>query len=181
MNIQALQSPSFYSKTSYTNQIKSSEKNKISDIILASKNDITSYHINFYQQTLSKSKTNFNDQATFSGFTYPFIDDSKNLEHINFHLSWISSEKEIEPFSLEGYWGIEKTASRIADFVIKGAGDDLQKIKAGRDGILKGFREAEKIWGGSLPDISYQTIDKALEAVDEQIDNLDGSTIETFA
>ena len=32
-----------------------------------------------------------------------------------------------------------------------------------------GFKEAEKMWGGQLPDISYETLNRALEAIDQQL------------
>lgn len=77
----------------------------------------------------------------------------------------------------DGFFGVAKTAGRIADFVLSGAGDNLEKLRAGREGVLRGFKEAEKIWGGTLPDISYETIGKALEAIDLRIEELGGSVI----
>ncbi len=79
--------------------------------------------------------------------------------------------------SADGHFGVAKTAQRIADFVLKGAGDNLDALRAGREGMLNGFKEAEKIWGGRLPDISYDTIKSALAAVDDKIKELDGSLI----
>ncbi|ADH84998.1 hypothetical protein [Desulfurivibrio alkaliphilus] len=81
----------------------------------------------------------------------------------------------------DGYWGVEKTAERLTQFVLKGAGDNLEMLRAGREGLLRGFKEAEKIWGGKLPDISYKTIDKALAAVDERIQQLGGNIIDRAA
>jgi hypothetical protein len=80
--------------------------------------------------------------------------------------------------SEEGFFGVTQTSNRLADFVLSGGGDDLEKLKAGREGILRGFNEAEKMWGGKLPDISYQTIEKALEKIDEKITALGGSILD---
>ncbi|MFO7911263.1 MAG: hydrogenase-4 component G [Desulfotignum sp.] len=77
-----------------------------------------------------------------------------------------------------GYWGVKETSRRISEFVLKGAGDDLERLKAGRDGMRKGFKEAEKAWGGTLPDISHATMEKALQAIDEKIRDLGGSVVE---
>jgi len=77
----------------------------------------------------------------------------------------------------DGFFGVANTAGRIADFVLSGAGDDLEKLRAGREGVLRGFKEAEKIWGGTLPDISYETIGRSLEAIDQRIEELGGSII----
>jgi hypothetical protein len=83
--------------------------------------------------------------------------------------------------SEDGYFGISKTSARLADFILSGAGDDLEKLKAGREGIVRGFKEAEQIWGQKLPDISYETLDKALSKIDEKITSLGGSVLDTTA
>jgi hypothetical protein len=80
--------------------------------------------------------------------------------------------------SEEGYFGIKQTSERLADFVLLGGGDDLDRLKAGREGIIRGFNEAEKIWGGKLPDISYQTLEKALEKIDRRIEDLGANVID---
>jgi hypothetical protein len=81
-------------------------------------------------------------------------------------------------YDSDNYWGVEKTSERISDFVLKAAGDDLELLKAGREGILKGFEEAEQAWGGELPDISYDTLTKSLDAIDEKIRELGGSVVD---
>lgn len=90
-------------------------------------------------------------------------------------------EITLDLFEKDGYWGVEKTAQRIIDFVLNGAGDDLEKLKAGREGVTKGLKEAKKAWGGNLPEISYNTIDKALSSIDEKIKSLDGKIIDIVA
>ncbi len=62
----------------------------------------------------------------------------------------------------DGYFGVDQTSQRIADFVLNGAQDDIELLKAGREGILKGFDEAE----------SYDTLEKSLAAIDEKIGSL---------
>lgn len=59
-----------------------------------------------------------------------------------------------------------------------GADDDLKRLKSGREGVLRGFNEAEKAWGGKLPDISYETMAKSLEVIDEKIRELGGSVLD---
>ncbi|MFA5214849.1 hydrogenase-4 component G [Sulfuricurvum sp.] len=83
--------------------------------------------------------------------------------------------------SEDGYFGITQTSARLSDFVLSGGGDSVEKLKAGREGIINGFNEAEKMWGGKLPDISYQTLEKALAKVDEKITALGGSILDTTA
>ncbi|MBF0229227.1 MAG: hydrogenase-4 component G [Desulfamplus sp.] len=84
-------------------------------------------------------------------------------------------------FGEDGYWGVKKTSGRISDFVIAGAGDDIEKLKAGREGVLRGLKDAEKVWGGTMPDIAYQTIDTSLKAIDEKIKELGGNVVDITA
>lgn len=56
--------------------------------------------------------------------------------------------------SEDGFFGVENTANRIADFVIKGGGDDVEKLQKGLEGMKKGFEQAQNLWGGKLPQIS---------------------------
>ncbi|EAL2084725.1 hypothetical protein CJM07_05780 [Campylobacter coli] len=80
--------------------------------------------------------------------------------------------------SEEGFFGIDNTANRIADFVIKGAGNDVEKLKKGLEGIKQGFEQAEKIWGGELPQISQDTIEATIKKVSDRIDELGGKTLD---
>lgn len=81
--------------------------------------------------------------------------------------------------SEDGFFGVAQTSNRLADFVLSGGGDNVDKLKAGREGIVRGFNEAEKVWGGKLPDISYETLDKALAKIDERINALGGNILDT--
>ncbi|EDD2490349.1 hypothetical protein GA419_08750 [Campylobacter coli] len=83
--------------------------------------------------------------------------------------------------SEEGFFGIDNTANRIADFVIKGVGNDVEKLKKGLEGIKQGFEQAEKIWGGELPQISQDTIEATIKKVSDRIDELGGKTLDLKA
>ncbi|SLM31782.1 conserved hypothetical protein [Desulfamplus magnetovallimortis] len=91
------------------------------------------------------------------------------------------SQESTNLFGDDGYWGVNKTSQRISEFVLKGAGEDIERLKAGREGMLQGFKDAEKAWGGKLPDISYETMEKSLEAIDEKIRELGGSVVDFSA
>ena len=47
--------------------------------------------------------------------------------------------------------------------------------------MLKGFKDAEQIWGEKLPDIAYQTIQKATETIDKKIEELGGKALDATA
>ncbi len=57
----------------------------------------------------------------------------------------------------DGYYGVKQTSDRIFDFACALAGDDVDKMKEMQEAFEKGFKQAEKTWGGKLPDISYET------------------------
>jgi len=67
----------------------------------------------------------------------------------------------------DGFFGIEQTSDRIANFVINGSGGEESLMRAGREGMLLGFQQAEEMWGGELPEISQQTMQAAIEKVDK--------------
>lgn len=93
----------------------------------------------------------------------------------------LSKEEAAELVSEDGFFGIEKTATRIAEFVINGAGGDEDRFRAGREGMIQGFKDAEAIWGGKLPEISQKTIDKAIEMVDKAMYDLGFSIMDQEA
>ncbi|ADL35518.1 hypothetical protein bpr_I2787 [Butyrivibrio proteoclasticus B316] len=73
----------------------------------------------------------------------------------------------------DGYWGVNQTSERILDFAKALAGDDPDKLEKMRDAFQKGFAQAEKTWGGKLPDISQQTYGAVMKGFDE----LTGKTV----
>lgn len=81
--------------------------------------------------------------------------------------------------SEDGFFGITQTSQRVADFVLAGGGDDIERLKAGREGVIRGFEEAERMWGGKLPDISYRTQERTLALIDEKIASLGGTILDT--
>ena len=84
----------------------------------------------------------------------------------------LSQEEAAELISEDGIFGIKQTSERIANFVINGAGGDEDRLRAGREGMLEGFKMAEEMWGGELPEISQITMQKATEMVDKAMHDL---------
>jgi hypothetical protein len=58
----------------------------------------------------------------------------------------------------DGEFGVRKTAERILSFAKGAIGGDPAKLDKIRAAVEKGFDEAAKILGGSLPEISQQTL-----------------------
>ena len=67
----------------------------------------------------------------------------------------------------DGYWGVKQTSARILDFATALTGGDPDKIEEMRAAFEKGYKQAEKTWGGELPDISKQTYDAVLKGFDD--------------
>jgi hypothetical protein len=67
----------------------------------------------------------------------------------------------------DGEYGIEKTATRLADFAKAISGEDKSKLDTLRKAIQDGYNEAEKAFGGTLPDISKKTLELTMKKLDE--------------
>ncbi len=149
------------------------------------------YLVQFQQQTMSTVLNTSNAQAGINNLL-----GGNDLNSIKSMLSDIdfaslgyngknplamNTDELNQLISEEGFFGIDNTANRIADFVIKGAGNDVEKLKKGLEGIKQGFEQAEKIWGGELPQISQDTIEATIKKVSNRIDELGGKTLDLKA
>ena len=149
------------------------------------------YLVQFQQQTMSTVLNTSNAQAGINDLL-----GGNDLNSVKSMLSDIdfaslgyngknpltmSTDELNQLISEEGFFGIDNTANRIADFVIKGAGNDVEKLKKGLEGIKQGFEQAEKIWGGELPQISQDTIEATIKKVSDRIDELGGKTLDLKA
>ena len=72
-----------------------------------------------------------------------------------------------EDVSEDGYWGVKQTSQRLFDFASALAGDDVEKMKEMQAAMEKGFKKAEKAWGGKLPGICQDTMAAANKLFDD--------------
>lgn len=79
----------------------------------------------------------------------------------------------------DGYWGVSQTSQRILDFATALTGGDPDKIEEMRAAFEKGFKQATKTWGGSLPDISQRTYDAVMKGFDKMAEDAGLKTAET--
>ena len=93
----------------------------------------------------------------------------------------LNKDEASELIGENGFFGINNTADRIANFIVNAAGGDHAKLQAGREGMLRGFNEARKIWGGELPEISEKTITRATEAIERKIAEVGGNVLNVSA
>jgi len=102
----------------------------------------------------------------------------KDLGYTGKPISQLTPEEAADLISEDGFFGVKKTAQREIDFVLNFAKDNIELIKEGRKGMIQGFKEAEKIWGGKLPDIAYKTQEVVLKALDKRIEELGGHSLD---
>lgn len=100
--------------------------------------------------------------------------DLKDIGYEGKEITKLTPEEAKELVSEEGFFGVEKTSQRVADFAIGISQGDIEALKEARSGVVRGFEEAEKLWGGELPEISYETQERTLELIDEKIDEMLG-------
>lgn len=67
----------------------------------------------------------------------------------------------------DGYWGVEQTSDRIIEFAKALVGDDPKGAESMRAAFEKGFKQATKSWGSTLPDISHRTYDAVMKKFDD--------------
>ena len=67
----------------------------------------------------------------------------------------------------DGYWGVQQTSERFIKYAKALTGGDPAKAEAMREAFRKGYEEAEKAWGGSLPELSQKTYDATMKLFDD--------------
>ncbi len=81
----------------------------------------------------------------------------------NFEVTPDTIEKAKIDVAPGGYWSPESTSDRFIEFAKALSGDDPAKAEMLMDAFKKGYAEAEKIWGGELPEISKKTYELTME------------------
>ena len=100
----------------------------------------------------------------------------KNIGYEGKPITELTPDEAKELVSEDGFFGVTQTSDRVANFVFSFAGDDLELLQKGREGIVQGFEEAKKMFGGELPEISYKTQERTLALIDEKINSLKGES-----
>lgn len=140
-------------------------------------------YILFEMNAKNVAKGNSAAQAGATGSQQQVLDflsgngkiDDMNLYDIGYTgkpIMNLSKDEATELVGENGFFGIKQTSDRVSDFVFGFAGDDLEKLQKGRDGIVQGFEEANKMFGGNLPEISYKTQERTLALIDAKIEAL---------
>ncbi len=121
------------------------------------------------QQLLDIVHKMMGKQAKTYGIANSDEDDSiwKFLAKGDFTVDAATKAQAQEDISENGYWGVKQTSDRILDFAKALAGDNPEKLEQMRSAFEQGYKQAEKTWGGELPEISKQTFDAVMKGFDE--------------
>ena len=152
-------------KTNFTEKISVDEAKELRAQISQNAQEMMMSSVSIQTNTLStqdKFTKNYEDFQTFL----------KGIGYEGKPIAELSQEEAAELVSEDGLFGITQTSERIANFVINGAAGDEDRMRAGREGMIQGFKEAEAMWGGELPEISQKTMAKAIEMVDMAMNDL---------
>lgn len=152
-------------KNLYTEKLTKDEAKELKAQVVENANAFAFKSVSIQSNTLSVEDKFAKDYEEFQSFL-------KDIGYEGQSIAELSQEEASKLVSEDGFFGIEKTSARISDFVINGANGNEDLLRAGREGILQGFKEAEQIWGGELPEISQKTIAKSVETIDLAMNKL---------
>ena len=111
------------------------------------------------------------------GITFNNSDEMYSiLRSGNFTVDPDVAAKAKEDISEDGYWGVKQTSDRMVDFAKALSGNDPEKADKMIAAIKKGYEQAEKTWGGKLPDICQQTLDTTIKKLEEWRDGITNSS-----
>ena len=152
-------------KTNFTEKLSKEEASDIRAQITENANAFALKSANIQGNLVSNEVSMEEAYADFQSFLGDIGYEGKPIAEL-------SQDEAAALVSEDGFFGITQTSERIANFVIGGAGGDEDMLRAGREGMLQGFKDAEEMWGGELPEISQQTMQAALEMVDKEMHSL---------
>jgi hypothetical protein len=127
--------------------------------------------------TLTQASLTTNQQDVLDFLSGKETQGGMSLKNIGYEgkpITELSQDEAKDLVSENGFFGVTQTSDRVSNFVFSFAGDNLDLLQKGRDGIVQGFDDAKKLFGGELPEISYKTQERTLALIDEKINSLKG-------
>lgn len=152
-------------KTNFSEKISKEEASEIKAQIVQNANDYALKSTNIQGKLVSQ-------EVDFGEVYQDFQSFLSDIGYEGKPIAELSQDEATALVAEDGIFGITQTSERIANFVINGAGGDEDRLRAGREGMLQGFKEAEAMWGGELPEISQKTMQAATEMVDKAMSDL---------
>jgi len=133
----------------------------------------------FSMDATQLNKDNITGQKEIFDFlSGKILADGSSLENIGYEGKPITELKPDEASELigdNGFFGVTQTSDRVAQFALSFS-DDPEIIKQTLEGIKQGFKEAEELWGGELPEISYKTQERTIQLIEERLAELENNS-----
>ena len=121
------------------------------------------------QARMDSFKSMVTDMFVKQGISVSGDDIWKTLASGKFTVTAAAKKEAQEAISENGDWGVEKTSERMFEMAKALSGGDNEKLSKMMDAFNEGFKQAEKMWGGKLPEISYKTYDAMYEKYNQYI------------
>ncbi len=141
-------------QTNFTEKISSDKVADIKAQITQNANDMMLKSVTL-QADISSPKSDF--EKNYEDFQSFLSDIGYNGKPI----ASLSQDEATKLVSKDGIFGVDQTSKRIANFVINGANGDEDRFRAGKKGMIQGFKDAEAMWGGKLPDYIRRNHEKS--------------------
>lgn len=90
----------------------------------------------------------------------------EKVEGFDFDFTAADIEQAKKDVADGGYWSAESTSDRLVEFAKAISGGDVKQKDALVASIKEGFKQAEELWGGKLPQISQDTYRLTMEKLD---------------
>ena len=139
----------FSSDTKVSNKMSDSERAALVQSLKADLDNQMARFTNMMTQMFQKQG--------ITGMSAQGDDMWRRIASGNFTVDAQTKAEAQQAISEDGYWGVKQTSQRIFDFAYALAGDDPEKMKEMQAAVEKGFEQATKSWGKSLPSISQET------------------------
>ncbi len=152
----AVYEPSKEAQTSTAKKIYTPDTNLINKL-KAEADARTAQLRSLVEQMLTKQSTTYNNANDIWSI----------LREGNFTVDPATKAQAQADIAEDGYWGVKQTSDRIIQFATALTGGDPSKIEEMREAFKKGYAQAEKTWGGELPEISKQTYDAVMQKFDD--------------
>ena len=125
---------------------------------------------------LESTKMQKDITANFDSIYEDFQNFLEKIGYEGKNIADLSQEEAKKLVDDDGLFGVNQTSERIVNFVLNNANGNEALLRAGREGIAEGFKQAQELWGDELPSISKRTMEKSTQMLDKSILDL-GFTI----
>ena len=165
-DVAAVYEPSKESETSKSQSVNYAQNTELVNKLKADAEAHTQQLQNIVQQLMTKQGQTYNTANDIWSF----------LASGDFTVDAATKEQAEKAIAEDGYWGVEQTSDRIIDFAKALTGGDPSQIEDMREAFKKGYEQAEKTWGGELPEISKKTYDAVMEKFDKMAEEAGQTT-----